>query len=155
MPIVPKQIFASAEPAAPAPVAKAPVDAPRTLAMNTTKAVNTNKLTAAMGRAAGQSRNGMPAANNQTVVASNGAGANGVVPARTTSGAPEYARYQPQGPNGNEPPPVFDRMPDSLQNHLMLANQRGGRIQKSDVDEEATMKMRLDQMTGFDSSTPV
>jgi hypothetical protein len=45
-------------------------------------------------------------------------------------------------------------MPDSLQNHLMLANQRGGRIQKSDVDEEATMKMRLDQMTGF-NSTPV
>jgi hypothetical protein len=154
MPIVPKQIFASAEPSAPASVAKAPLDAPRTLAMNTTKAVNANKLTAAMGRAAGQTRNGVPAANNQTVVASNGAAANGVVPARTAGGAQEYARYQPQAPNGNEPPPVFDHMPDSLQNHLMLANQRGGRIQKSDVDEEATMKMRLDQMTGF-NSTPV
>jgi len=157
MPIVPKQVFASAEPAAPAPVAKAPADPPRTLAMNTTKAVNANKLTAAMGRAAGQTQNNLPAANNRFVGGRNGTGApNGVVAARTVNGAqPEYARYQPQSPNGNEPPPVLASMPESLQNQLMLGNQRGGRIQKADAEGETTMKLRLDQMTGFNGGRPV
>jgi len=157
MPVIPKNLMASAEPAAPPAPARASYEPPRGLAMNTSKTVNANRLSSAMGRAAGQSRNNLPAAGNQVAVnrnANGNAGGNAspheVATVRTTNGAPaEYARYQPQAPNGNNPPPSLERMPDSLQTALMLGNQRGGRIQKSDVDEEATMKLRLDEMTGI------
>ena len=146
MPIIARNLVAQAAPqAAPANVAYEP---PKPLSMRATR--GPSRLTAAMGSATGN--NLPPALSNAgsgTRVTSD-PGINGSVPARTTGGAAaEYARYQPQAPNGDEPPPALASMPDSLQTALMLGNQRGGRIQKS--DDDPTMKLRLDQMTGVDS----
>ncbi len=71
--------------------------------------------------------------------------------ARTGGNTPEeLARYQPGGPDGDGPPPVMAAMPgSSLDQELMLANQRGGRIAKNDAEYEAYMKAQLDVMTGI------
>jgi hypothetical protein len=88
---------------------------------------------------------------NGTQMAANTTRSNPANVARTGGNTPEeLARYQPGGPDGDGPPPVLQAMPgSSLDQELLLANQRGGRIAKNDSEYEALMKAQLDEMTGI------
>jgi hypothetical protein len=88
---------------------------------------------------------------NGTEVAANATRSNPANVARTGGNTPEeLARYQPGGPDGDGPPPVMQAMPgSSLDQELLIANQRGGRIAKNDSEYEALIKAQLDEMTGI------
>jgi hypothetical protein len=136
MPIIPKHIAAQA-----APVTGAEKITGERLTPSVSAMRPLNRLAKAMGRA---TCNSLPAAASQPTSVNSGATGGGTA----HSGTVNYARYQPQALNGNEPPPVFDKMPDSLQSVVMLGNQRGGRNPKSDEEYESAMKSQLDAMTG-------
>jgi hypothetical protein len=144
LPIIPKHLAAQAAPAVAAEKVTSEQLTPNVSAMRPL-----NRLAKAMGRA---TCNSLPAPGNsvvaqrisQPVSTNSGAVGNGT----THSGTVDYARYQPQALNGNEPPPVFEKMPDSLQSVVMLGNQRGGRNPKADEEYESAMKAQLDAITG-------